>query len=55
MMAVLPARKLMLRGVEVLPWGVGLALVGMGLPAIPAGCSREWACRPLPGSCSSQP
>jgi hypothetical protein len=30
MMAVLAARKLMLRGADLLPWGVGLALVGMG-------------------------
>lgn len=34
-MAVLPARKLMLRGADLLPWGVGLALLGMGSPSRP--------------------
>lgn len=43
MMAVLPARKLMLRGADLLPWGVGLALVGMGSSGRPG-----WL---LAGSC----
>lgn len=34
-MAVLPARKLMLRGFDLLPWGVGLAMVGMGFTGRP--------------------
>jgi hypothetical protein len=35
MMAVLPTRKLMLWGADLLPWGVGLALVAMGLTVRP--------------------
>jgi hypothetical protein len=34
-MAVLTARKLMLRGADLLPWGVGLALLGMGSSSRP--------------------